>query len=141
MNQNLIFLPLLLQVTVTFAVYISLGRAKEAAIKNQEVDLERRGTHDDAWPVSVQKINHNIRNQFETPVLFYVLVIILWLMNAAGIVAQCIAWLFAITRVLHAYEHTGSNFIPRRKRLFQAGVVLLMTLAALTLVAIVFPAN
>ena len=34
-------------------------------------------------PVLLQ-INNNIRNQFELPVLFYVLVIVLWAIDAAG---------------------------------------------------------
>ena len=133
MNQHLIFLPLLLQVALTLLLYIKLGQAKEQAVKAGTVDQARRPLHDDAWPDSVQKINNNIRNQFETPVLFYVLILVLWSIDSAGIVPQTVAWAYASCRVLHAWVHTGSNNIRLRKRLFQASVVLLFVLSGITL--------
>ncbi len=137
MNAELIFIPVLIQIVLTLTVYIRLGQAKELALENGEVNTARRGMHDDAWPESVQKINNNIRNQFETPILFYVLVILLWQLGAANLLAQFVALVYALSRVLHAYVHTGSNYVPLRKRLFQLGVVLLFVLTALTLIAIV----
>ncbi len=137
MNAELIFIPVLIQIVLTLTVYLRLGQAKELALENGEVNTARRGMHDDAWPESVQKINNNIRNQFETPILFYVLVILLWQLGAANLLAQFVALVYALSRVLHAYVHTGSNYVPLRKRLFQLGVVLLFVLTALTLIAIV----
>ena len=138
MNAELIFIPVLIQIALTLVVYIRLGQAKEAALKKGEVEKERRGLYDDAWPESVRKINNNIRNQFETPILFYVLIILLWLLEAANIITQLVALAYAISRVIHAYVHIGSNYVPLRKRLFQFGVVLLITLTALAMLAIVF---
>jgi hypothetical protein len=88
-----IFLPLLLQVLLTVAVYLALSVAKSRAVEQGLVDPQRRALHEDAWPESVQKINNNIRNQFEVPVLFYVLVITLYLLDAAGMLAQALAML------------------------------------------------
>ncbi|MBL4819636.1 MAG: MAPEG family protein [Gammaproteobacteria bacterium] len=137
MRAELIFIPVLIQITLTLVVYVALGRAKEIALKKGEVDTTRRGMHDDAWPATVQKINNNIKNQFETPILFYVLIILLWLLGAANLLAQLTAWIYAITRVMHAYVHTGSNDVPLRKRLFQSGIVLLFVLTALTIFAVI----
>ena len=137
MTAELIFIPVLIQVALTLVVYIALGQAKEVALKQAKVDTARRGMHDDAWPESVQKINNNIRNQFETPILFYVLVILLWLLGAANLLAQLVAFAYALSRVVHAYVHTGTNYIPLRKRLFQIGVVLLFVLTALTILALI----
>ncbi|MFU8820936.1 MAG: MAPEG family protein [Gammaproteobacteria bacterium] len=91
MPSTYIFLPLLLQVRLTVAVYLALSAAKSPAVEQGFVDPARRALHDDAWPESVQKINNNIRNQFEVPVLFYVLVVTLYLLEAAGPVAQALA--------------------------------------------------
>ncbi len=68
------------------------------------------------------KINNSIRNQFEVPVLFYVLVFILWNLNAVSIYIQLLSWLFVLTRIAHAFIHTGSNFVPYRRKLFTVGV-------------------
>ena len=138
MNPELIFIPVLIQIALTLVIYIRLGQAKEAALKKGEVDKARRGLYDDAWPESVRKINNNIRNQFETPILFYVLIILLWLLESTNTITQLVALAYAISRVIHAYVHIVNNYITLRKRLFQFGVALLIILTALAILAIVF---
>ena len=133
MNNNLIFLPIIAQIALTFYVYIALIVAKNKAVKAGEVNEERRALYEDAWPVSVQKINNNIRNQFEVPVLFYVLCVVLWAINGVGIFSLSIAWLFVISRCMHVYVHTGSNYVPLRRKLFTFGVVMLILLMILCL--------
>ena len=136
MNQDLIFFPLLIQVVLTLFVYYRLGQVKEGAVKRGEVDQDRRALHDDAWPESVQKINNNIRNQFETPLLFYILVIVLWLLEAASPLAQLVALTYALLRVAHAWSHLGKNIVKVRKRLFQASYLMLLALTVLVLLAL-----
>ena len=111
MNPNLIFVPVLIQVLLTLFVFIRLGQVKEQAVKRGEVDQTRRALHDDAWPDYVLKVNNNIRNQFETPVLFYVLVIGLWSLGAATMAAQLLALVYALLRLAHASVHLGSRLL------------------------------
>lgn len=132
--RELIFLPVLLQVLVTFYAYILLAAEKSKALKAGLVNEARRSLHVDAWPDCVVKINNNVRNQFELPVLFYVLVFLLWALDSVGLFVQVIAWLFALSRVVHVYIHTGSNYVPVRRRVFIFGVV---TIAILVVIAIV----
>ena len=139
MNDQLIFLPVLLQILVTLYAYVLLSTAKFRAAKAGLVNDARRSLHDDAWPDNVIQINNNIRNQFELPVLFYVLVILLWALDAASITVQAIAWLFALSRVVHLHIHTGSNFVPLRRRIFMFGygmVALLLGAAVLAVLRI-----
>ena len=118
MTGQTIFIPVLVQVLLTMVCYIGLTVAKAKAIKNNEVDDARRGLYDDAWPESVIKFNNNIRNQFEVPVLFYVLCFVMWAAQSVTMVALVIAWLFVLSRVVHAYIHTGSNYVPMRRKVF-----------------------
>jgi hypothetical protein len=131
-----IFLPLLLQVLLTVAVYLALSVAKSRAVEQGLVDPQRRALHEDAWPESVQKINNNIRNQFEVPVLFYVLVITLYLLDAAGVLAQALAWLFVGSRMLHAYIHTGENYVPARRAVFMFGCVVVLAMLIVAIPAV-----
>ncbi len=96
-----------------------------------QVDEVRRALHSDAWPDSVIKINNNIRNQFETPVLFYVLVLVLLNLGAVGWLTQLLAWLFVLSRIAHTLVHTGTNQLPLRRRLFTFGCVVLILMTAL----------
>ncbi|MEX0735131.1 MAG: MAPEG family protein [Steroidobacteraceae bacterium] len=133
MYRNLIFAPVLAQVLLTLLIYVHLIRVKIRAIKAGQVNKERRALHEDAWPDSVLQINNNIRNQFEIPVLFYVVCIVLWALEAVGIVALVAAWLFAASRIVHAYIHLTSNYLPNRRRAFTVSWWILLFMALLAL--------
>ena len=131
MSRDLIFVPVLVMVLLTLGIYVHLIRVKIRAIKAGQVDKERRALHEDAWPESVLQINNNIRNQFELPVLFYVISFMLWALEAVGIVALVAAWLFVLSRIAHAVIHLGSNYIPNRRRAFTVGWWVLLAMALL----------
>lgn len=138
MNPALIFLPVLAQMLLTLVLYVVLQRVKTRAARAGEVDEARRALHDDAWPDYVLRVNNNIRNQFELPVLFYLLCVVLWALQVAGTLAQVLAWGFVLSRIAHAWVHTGANVVPLRRRIFTVGVILLVVmwvLAAWRLIA------
>ena len=136
MNRNLIFLPALAQILLTLAVYVYLGIAKAKALKLGQVDLERRALHEDAWPDYVRQVSNNIRNQFETPVLFYALVFILWGLQAVNAISLALAGGFFLARLAHAYVHLGSNFVPLRRKIFTVSCLLLVGMIGLAATAI-----
>lgn len=74
------------------------------------------------------KVSNNIANQFEVPILFYVLCLVAYSLNVAGTLAVTLAWLFAISRYAHAYVHINSNYVPIRLRLFLVGCLVLLTM-------------
>ena len=141
MSRNLIFAPLLVQVGLTLLVYVVLIRAKIAALKAGQVDKERRALYDDAWPEGVIKINNNIRNQFELPVLFYVVSITLWTLDAVGVVVLAAAWLFALSRIVHAYVHIVPNYVPVRRRVFTFGWLMAVVMTVLAVWKLLDPKN
>ncbi|MEZ5462107.1 MAPEG family protein [Dokdonella sp.] len=135
-SDPLIFLPLLVQVLLTVIVYVGLAVAKARALKHGQVDPVRRALHADAWPESVQKINNNIRNQFEVPVLFYALVLMLYELGETGVLTQGLAWLFVASRIVHAYVHTGANIVRIRRPVFMLGCIVVLAMLVLAAVAV-----
>jgi len=133
MDRNLLFLPMLLQIALTLFMFIRLGTVKSRAVRLAEVDERRRALHQDAWPDYVLKVANNIDNQFETPVLFYVLSLMAWANDGVDWMLLSICWAFVGTRLVHAYIHVGANLVARRRQVFSAGVLILMLLAALNL--------
>ena len=133
MNGDLIFYPVLVMALLTLGIYVHLIRVKIRAIKSGQVDKERRALHEDAWPDSVLQINNNIRNQFELPVLFYVMAAILWALDAVHGLAVAAASLFVLSRIAHALIHLGSNYVPNRRRTFTVGWWVLLFMALLVL--------
>ena len=137
MNPALIFLPVLAEVILTLVVFVAMTVAKSRAMKRGEVDLERRALHKDAWPDYVLKLSNNIANQFETPVLFYAVSFVLWALRAVDAVTLSLASAYVVTRIVHAFVHTGSNYVPVRKRVFTLGVVIILAMTVFAVIAVV----
>ena len=124
MNQSLIFIPVLAHMLLVFTLFIKLGIAKSAAVKLGEVNRKDAALNSKAWPDSVVKISNNIGNQFETPVLFYVLAIIFFLTNTLNSAVLVLMCFYTATRYLHSYFHITTNFVPNRFKAFLAGVLI-----------------
>ncbi len=137
MKENYIFLPVLVQIGLVFWLYIYLAIAKSRAMKAGLVDEQRRALHNDAWPDSVLQVNNCIRNQFEVPVLFYVLVIILLVTHRINIAMHVLAWVFVLSRIFHAYIHVGSNYVPNRRRVFMFGCLILIIMTSYLIYSII----
>jgi hypothetical protein len=133
MTRDWIFVPVIVQVLLTLAIYVRLIKVKIFELRAGRVNRERLPLHEDAWPESVLQINNNIRNQFELPVLFYVLCVALWLLGAVTPLALAAASAFALSRILHAIIHLGSNYVPNRRRAFTVGWWVLLLMAVLML--------
>jgi len=138
MNSNLIFLPVLTQLSITIAGFMLLGVRKAKAIKTGNVDQTKTALDNDAWPDYVLMVSNNIRNQFQVPVLFYVLCFVFYSINAVTTTVLYLAWAFVISRIIHAYIHMSTNYVPARFRVFIVGfliMVIMFIMAAKALVA------
>ena len=71
------------------------------------------------------QLGNAFSNQFELPVLFYVLTILEYVTHLAGIVFVVLAWLFVIFRILHACVHVTSNVVRLRGILYGVGALVL----------------
>jgi hypothetical protein len=64
-------------------------------------------------------------------VLFYILIFMLWELGGVGTGAIVLAWAFVISRVIHAYIHTGTNYVPLRRKVFMFGALMVLALSVL----------
>jgi hypothetical protein len=137
MSRDWIFVPVIVQVLMTLLIYVRLIKVKVREMRAGKVDMARRGLHEDAWGEAVLQINNNIRNQFELPVLFYVLAVAFWALDAVSVLVLVAAWLFVASRIAHAWVHLTSNYIPNRRRLFTVGWWVLAFMVLLAIYALI----
>lgn len=132
MSNSAILLPMLIQISLTLFIFILLGIRKTSALKAGGVERDKTALDNSAWPVEVVKVSNNIANQFQTPVLFYILCTMFYLTDNVSMAVYVLAWIYSTTRLLHAFVHVSSNFVPARFGLFMIGVVclIIMTLLA-----------
>ncbi|HUC50526.1 MAG TPA: MAPEG family protein, partial [Xanthobacteraceae bacterium] len=88
------------------------------------------------WPARTTQFANAYANQFELPVLFYVLTILEYITHLAGIVFVALAWVFVIFRILHAYIHVTSNIVRLRGTLFAVSAAVLAIMWAIYIVQV-----
>ncbi|MDB5570717.1 MAG: hypothetical protein JWN93_1900 [Hyphomicrobiales bacterium] len=125
MSLQAVLAPLFVQVLLTFVLLMMMGRTRFAAAKAGEVRFEDIALGQSAWPERPTKVANAFSNQFEMPVLFYVLVILAVITRKADLLFVVLSWVFVLTRLVHALIHTGSNVVMRRFTAFVAGVAVL----------------
>jgi hypothetical protein len=127
--------PLLAQVALTLAVLFVMGLRRRLALMRKDVRVADIALSGEAWPAKARQAANNFANQFETPVLFYVLVIAAIHVGATGPLMTFLAWAFVATRIGHAAIHLTSNNVRTRSAVFSLGVLVLILLLAGILVA------
>lgn len=132
MDQHLILWPLLAQMFLTLLMYGRLALVKKREFAAGNVDTVKTALDQSAWPESVIKVNNNLRNQFETPILFYILCVLLWALGGVDTTVMAIASVYVLSRFAHATIHTTSNIVKYRFFIFAAGLVLLTVLFGFT---------
>jgi hypothetical protein len=127
LNQVAILYPVFVQVLLTMAVYVLLAVSRAQAIST----MNRGRGHPDLalgrveWPEDAVKRAANQRNQFELPVLFYAVTAFALIVAAADTFMVVLAWLFVLTRLLHAAIHIGPNKVRWRSPVFALGFLVL----------------
>lgn len=139
MNSTLILGPVLVQIILTIAIFFILGVRKTRAIKAGGVDREKAALDNGAWPDDVRKASNNIQNQFQTPVLFYALALAFLMMNSVTMIILSLSWAYAISRLVHAYVHIHSNYVPARFRLFLLGFAMIIALTVILAMQLIRP--
>jgi hypothetical protein len=113
----MILLPLFVEVILTFALLFWLAplRARDFRSGLREEDI---GLRQPNWSKPALQVQYSFSNQFELPVLFYVLTILAYVTHHAGTLFVVLAWVFVIFRVLQAYVHVTNNKVRLRGAFF-----------------------
>src|SRR4051812_20995855 len=114
------------QVALTFGLMLWMLTARTGSIKRGDVKIRDIALGQSGWTEDATKVGNCVRNQFELPVLFYVLVALALILRKADLIFAVLAWLFVLARLVHAYIHTTSNHVPTRAQAFFVGAIILM---------------
>ena len=126
MDNSLIVYPAFSMVCLTFILYIKNRLDVGRAIKEKELALKYVKLYNIDPPDYVDLSRQTLKNQFESPILFYVLVCMLFVNDNLTNLDLVLAWIYAISRYLHAYVRLSRNYIPHRALLFTLGLVILL---------------
>jgi hypothetical protein len=127
MTLKLVYPTLALILWIFIVGVILMLRRKDAfssgALRPEDVNVST-----ERYPVPARLASANFSNQFETPVLYFALIMLAMEVGASGYGMALLAWLYVATRVVHTLIHIGPNKLPLRGAVYGVGIVALFGL-------------
>ncbi|MBL4807098.1 MAG: MAPEG family protein [Rhodobacteraceae bacterium] len=113
------------QVALTMWSIVSTGAARTGVLKRKELHIRDIALSTQAYPDKIKQLQNNMRNQFETPPIFYAAVLLAVALPVAhwGIAGAAVA--YVLLRFWHRFVHVGSNNVILRFKVFVLGIAAL----------------
>ncbi|MGA9090942.1 MAG: MAPEG family protein [Bradyrhizobium sp.] len=128
MSVQMVLLPVFVLIGLTFALLLWMGGARRNALVGGETRIKDIALGQPNWPAGATQIGNCFSNQFELPVLFYILIALALPLRHADLVIVVLSWVFVVTRLVHAGVFVTSNDLNRRSLAWFAGVVVLLVM-------------
>ncbi|MEM9277018.1 MAG: MAPEG family protein [Pseudomonadota bacterium] len=139
LKTQLAVVAILLQMAITMWCYAQMSKARVSAAKSGKITPEIYVAVGDAEPEELRVYTRLVANQFESPILFYVMMITGLAIGVTSWIAVLLAFVFVIFRFLHAKEMTGEHVVLRRRKIFiRSAQVLMLMMLDLAISAIFF---
>ena len=127
-SRTQILYPVFAMFYLVAFVLARMARLRLAAVGSREMNPRFYRTYDEGQePEHMRVVTRHFINLFETPVLFYVGVILTYVSDQVTYWMVGCAWAYVAIRYLHSWVHLGSNDVLTRFRLyFASGLVLVV---------------
>ena len=119
---------MLAQIGLTFLLYVWLTVARTRAVAKGETEYACFVLGRDE-PLHVARITRNLANQFELPVIFYALVVLLVALGKVTTIDVIMGWVFVAGRIIHTLVQTLTDNVPLRGRVFVINFLAVAVLA------------
>ena len=128
MSVQMVLLPVFVLVGLTFALLLGMATMRTRALTGGETKMKDVALGEPNWPTRAAQISNCFSNQFEIPVLFYILIAIALPLRRADLVIVLLSWVFVVTRFVHAGIFVTSNDLRQRGPAWFAGVLVLFAM-------------
>ncbi|MEJ6476379.1 MAPEG family protein [Pseudoalteromonas piscicida] len=118
----LLLTALFVQTLLTLVVMVIMGKRRFRAARNKQIQFDQFKTMQlDSAPEDVILASRNFTNQFEIPVLFFVVSLAALSLKLVTLWFSVFAILFVLSRIAHTMVHIGQNHLRTRFRLYLLG--------------------
>lgn len=125
MLKTVIFWPAIAQAALTLLCYFYLGYERQRSVRDGEVtDTDFAPGQEPPGSAAGRRL---VANQFELPVLFFVVIGFLFLIDGISVLELALAWLFVASRIVHAFASLRGRLALRHVSFF-AGFLLVAAL-------------
>lgn len=128
MSVAAILAPVFVLVALTFALMFWMGTVRYRSVHSRETRVADVVLGQPNWPPRITQIGNAFNNQFQLPMLFYVLVILAMVLHKADLLFVIMSWVFVLLRVVHALIHTTTNRMIHRFGAYSIGAYVLLAM-------------
>jgi hypothetical protein len=119
---------MLAQIGLTFVLFVWLTVARTRAVQRGETEYACFVLGRDE-PLPIARITRNLSNQFELPVVFYALIVLLIALGKVTWIDVTAAWVFVAGRIVHTLVQTLTDNVPLRGQVFTINFLAVVVLA------------
>ena len=124
-----IIYPVFSLVILTFIMAFATGISRFISVRRKDINPKYYiFMSGDTPPDYVQKLSRNFANLLETPILFYLLAVLLIALQIDSALMVKLAWLYVFFRLVHIVIHISYNHVLHR---FTAFLLSMLTLLAM----------
>jgi hypothetical protein len=124
----MVLLPVFVLVGLTFALLLWMVGARRNALVGGETKIRDIALGQPNWPNRATQIGNCYKNQFELPLLFYILIALAMPLRHADLFMVLMSWVFVVARCVHAGIFVTSNDLGQRSTAWLAGVLVLLVM-------------
>ena len=128
MSVQSVLLPVFVLVGLAFALLLWMFGARRDALVGGQTKIRDIALGQPNWPVRATQIGNCFANQFELPLLFYILIALALPLRHADLFIVLMSWVFVVTRFAHAGIFVTSNDLKQRSLAWFAGVLVLFAM-------------
>jgi hypothetical protein len=128
MSAQMVLLPVFVLVGLTFALLLWMAVVRRQALVGGETRVRDIALGQPNWPTRATQIGNCFKNQFELPLLFYILIALALPLRHADLFIVLMSWVFVVTRFVHAGIFVTSNDLRRRSLVWFAGVLVVFAM-------------
>jgi hypothetical protein len=124
----MVLLPVFVLVGLTFVLLLWMAGARRQALVGGETKIRDIALGQSNWPDRATQIGNCFANQFELPLLFYILIALALPLRRTDLFMVLMSWVFVVTRFAHAGIFVTSNDLNRRSLAWFAGALVLFAM-------------
>ena len=128
MSVRMVLLPVFILIGLTFVLLLGMAGARRQTLVSGETKIRDIALGQPNWPVRATQIANCFSNQFELPLLFYLLIALALPLRHADLFIVLMSWVFVVTRFVHAGIFVTSNDLGRRSTAWLAGALVLLAM-------------
>jgi hypothetical protein len=136
MSVQWVLLPVFVLVGLAFFLLLWMATARGQALKGRETSLKDVALGQAKWPTRTAQIGDCFSNQFEIPVLFYILIALalplrhadLFIVLMSWVFIVLMSWVFVVLRFIHAGIFVTTNNVRQRGLVWFSGVLVLLAM-------------